>query len=60
MLRRLRTETKLVVRRAQAKADMDMLGRLVNMAVSQATAAGTMQNSINAEAGRRALTPGSR
>jgi hypothetical protein len=60
MLRRLHTETKLVVRRAQAKADMDILGRLVNMAVSQATAAGTMQNNINAEAGRRALTPGSR
>jgi hypothetical protein len=37
---------------------MAMLDRLVGMAISQATAASTMQNAINAEAARRAFTPG--
>jgi hypothetical protein len=57
MLRRLHTETKLIVRRAQSRANMDVLDRLTNMAIQQATAAGTMQNMMNAEAARRALTP---
>jgi serine/threonine protein kinase len=57
MYRRLRTESKLAIRRAEARANMDVLDRLTNMAIQQATAAGRMQNTTNAEAGRRAVAP---
>ncbi len=55
MFDRNRAETKLLARRVNATANRMMLDRLFGMAVSQATAAGTMQNNFNADTARRAV-----
>jgi hypothetical protein len=55
MFDRNRAETKLLARRVDATANRMMLDRLFGMALSQATAAGTMQNNLNADTARRAV-----
>ena len=55
LFHRFKIEYKLAARHANAQAGMSMIDSMANMAIQQATAAGTMQNNANAAAGRRAL-----